>query len=150
MKRRLVIQAVVIATSAFLLGRATGAETAIPLKQLPPAVRKAADANLQGGVIKAASKETENGQTYYEVETTRGGRGRDLLFDVHGQLVSVEEEIAPDAVPAAVGTALAAHGTVLKVELVTKGSAVSYEGVVERAGKRSEVVVDAEGKAIKP
>jgi hypothetical protein len=54
-----------------------------------------------------------------------------------------------DAVPPAVKTALEMHGTILKVEAVTRGKAVTYEGTVEKAGKKSEVAVDASGKRLK-
>jgi hypothetical protein len=38
---------------------------------------------------------------------------------------------------------------VVKVETVTKAGVVSHKkGVVEKAGKRSEVAVDAEGKRL--
>ena len=47
--------------------------------------------------------------------------------------------------------ALSAHGTVGKVESVTKGKTVAYESVVKTtAGKSIEVVVDASGKKVKP
>jgi uncharacterized membrane protein YdfJ with MMPL/SSD domain len=39
----------------------------------------------------------------------------------------------------------AQNGKVLKVETVTKGSAVSYEAVVSKNGKKSEVAVEADG-----
>ncbi len=142
--------AVAAMTGGLLIGQVAAAEKTITMAQLPASVQKAANENLQGGVIKAASKETEMGQTFYEVETVRAGHTRDLLFDASGQLVSVEEEMAPDAVPAPVRTTLATYGTILKVESVTKGSTVTYEGLVHRGGKRSELMVDGDGKLIKP
>jgi uncharacterized membrane protein YkoI len=146
------IHAVTIAVVASTLSVAAmaGADTRITLKQLPAAVRQAAHQNLQGGTIKGASKEIENGQTLYEVETVKAGHARDLLFDADGHLVAVEEVVPLDAVPPAVRAALTAQGKVLKVESVTKGAAVSYEGVVDRAGKRAELAVDANGKPITP
>ena len=58
--------------------------------------------------------------------------------------------MALNDVPAAVRAALATHGQIVKVESVLRGSAVSYEGLVERGGKRSEVVVGADGKPVVP
>ncbi len=74
----------------------------------------------------------------------------DLLFSADGTLIEVEEEMALSDVPPAVRTALAAHGRIVKVESKLKGSAVSYEGLVERGAKRSEVVVGADGKPVVP
>ncbi len=149
MPTRLSLMAAALVT-ALAVAVATAEEKAIPVKQLPAPVRKAADANLQGGVIKSASMEVEKGETVYEVETTRAGHGRDLLFSADGTLIEVEEEMALDDVPPAVQAALAAHGRIIKVESVVKGAAVSYEGLVERGGKRSEVVVGADGKPVVP
>jgi ribonucleotide reductase alpha subunit len=78
----------------------------------------------------------------------KNGHTRDLLFEANGTLAEVEEEVALDTLPAAVKTALAAHGTLVKVESVTKGTTVVYEGVVEKTGKRSEVKVTPEGLAV--
>ena len=76
------------------------------------------------------------------------GRTRDLLLDGAGVVVELEEEVTLDSVPAAVRTALAASGRVRKVEAVTKGTTVTYEAEVEAAGKASEVIVDANGRAV--
>jgi len=57
------------------------------------------------------------------------------------------EETSLDEVPASVKAALTARGKVLRVETVTKGGVVTYEAHVERNGRKSEVVVDASGKA---
>jgi hypothetical protein len=38
----------------------------------------------------------------------------------------------------------------MRRQSVTKGTAVTYEGVVQKHGRKSEVAVDAGGKLIKP
>jgi uncharacterized membrane protein YkoI len=128
---------------------AAGADQKLQMKDLPAAVQKGVTANLNGGTLKGLSKEVEGGKTIYEVETTLYGRTRDFLLDVTGRLVELEDEMAMDAVPAAVKTALETHGKILKVESVTRGKAVTYEGTVEKDGKKSEVAVDANGKKVK-
>lgn len=93
----------------------------------------------------------EAGKTFYEVKTVLKGRTRDLLYDPAGKLVEVEEEMDNAAVPAAAMTALTAHGTISKVESVTKDGVVSYESIVKtKAGKCVEVAVDAAGKTVAP
>jgi hypothetical protein len=72
----------------------------------------------------------------YEVETTVRGHTRDLLFDAAGTVIESEEEVSLDAVPAPVKAALERRGTVVKVEVVTKGANVTYEG---RSKERQEV-----------
>jgi hypothetical protein len=125
------------------------AEQKVQLKDLPPAVQQAVQANLKGGTLKGLSKEVEKGKTQYEVESTLNGHSRDFLLDAAGGLLEVEEELAMDAVPTAVKLALAKRGKVLKVESVTRGTSVTYEGVVEKNGKKTEVALDENGKSPK-
>jgi uncharacterized membrane protein YkoI len=127
-------------------------ETQIKMSALPAAVQQAARAEQsKGATLKGFAKEIEHGKVFYEVQTTVGGKTRDVLFDPTGQVVEIEEEVATSAVPPAAMKALAAHGAVTKVEKVTKGQAVSYESAVKaKSGKRVEVAVDADGRIVTP
>jgi hypothetical protein len=139
-------------TASISLAIAFAGETSVKMKDLPPAVQKAVADQTKGAQIKGLSKEVEQGKTMYEVETTVNGKSRDLLFDSAGGLVSVEEPIAIDAIPAAAKAALeklAAGGKIKSVESVTKGTAVSYEAVIAKGVKKSEVVVGADGSVQK-
>jgi len=135
------------ATGLAALGAAVIAqETKIGMKDLPPAVQKAVKEHTKGAEVRGFAKEVEEGKTFYEAETKVNGRTRDLLFDPSGQLVEIEEQMSLDAVPAAVKAAFEAAGRVSKVESVTNGKTVTYEAVIEKDGKKSEVMVDRDGK----
>ena len=123
-------------------------ETSVKMKDLPLAVQKTVEEQTRGAQIKGLSKEIEKGTTTYEVETMLNGKARDLLIDSTGALVSVEEPVAIDAIPVAAKAAiekLAAGGKIKSVESVTKGPTVSYEAVIVKGLKKSEVVVGADG-----
>ena len=60
--------------------------------------RQRADENRNARRI---SKETENGKTTYEAETTVNGKSRDVSFDKTGAIVAVEQEVDLDSIPAA-------------------------------------------------
>ena len=125
-------------------------EKKIQRKDLPPAVQAAVQQEeANGATVKNIVAEKEGGKTVYEVETTVRGHTRDLLFDAAGTMIESEEEVSLDAVPAPVKAALEARGTVVKVEVVTKGANVTYEGQIERNDKKSEVAFDATGRRIK-
>ncbi len=128
-------------------------EKKIQKKDLPPAVAAAMETQTKGSEIVGYSKETENGKTEYEVETKVNGRTRDLLFDSKGALMLVEEETPIDKIPAAAKAAIekkAAGGKIDLVETLTKGNTVKYEGhITSKSGKKSEYLVDAEGKPTK-
>jgi len=142
----LTVAVVVLAGAGWLTAQA---EQKVQMKDLPPAVQKAVQDQTKGLTIKGFAKEVEDGKTFYEAETTVNGHSKDFLFDTTGKLVEIEEEVSLDSVPAAVKTALEAEGKVLLVETVTKGKTVTYEGTVEKNGKKSEIPMDANGKKIK-
>ena len=131
---------------------AFAAETAVKMKDLPPAVQKTVAEQTKGAQIKGMSKEVEKGKTMYEVETTVNGKSRDLLIDAEGSLVSVEEPVAIDSIPPAAKAALeklAAGGKIKGVESVAKGQTVTYAAVIVKGLKKSEVVVAADGSVQK-
>jgi Na+-transporting NADH:ubiquinone oxidoreductase subunit NqrC len=138
--------------TAVLLAPALVADTKIKMEDLPKAVQDAAREQTKGATIVGVAKEVEKGKTMYEVETKVNGLGRDLLFDANGKLVTVEEETTLDKIPAAAKAAIekkAGTGKITKVETVTQGSVVSYEAVVNKKGKNTEVAVNADGSAHK-
>jgi uncharacterized membrane protein YkoI len=138
----------VFAVFLIATGVALASETKVQKKDLPAAVQKAMEKEVEGATVKGFAKEVEDGKTFYEVETVKAGHTRDILFDATGQVVEVEEQLALDAVPPAVKTALAAQGTIVTVEAVTKGQTVVYEGHLKKGGKSTEVKVTPDGKAV--
>src|SRR5216684_4661261 len=82
------------------------ADKKLALKDLPPAVQKAVEANLNGAEIKNINKETEKGVVQYEVETMLNGKHRDFNVDAKGNLVVVEEEVDIASIPAAARAAI--------------------------------------------
>ena len=121
------------------------AETKVKLADLPAPVQKTVREQTRIAELKGLSKEVENGKVFYEIETITNGKSRDLLVNPSGQIVEVEEATSLESVPAAVKAALATKGKILKVETVTRGNDVSYEAVVSKNGKKSEVAVEADG-----
>ncbi len=128
------------------------ADQKVSRQALPPAVAAAADKEAQGATIKGYSKEVENGKTFYEVETVRNGKTRDLLLDSSGAVTEVEEQIEMASLPEAVQKGLrgaAGKGKITKVEAVKKGASTSYEAVVRHGVKNSEIKVDGDGIVVK-
>ena len=129
---------------------ATAAEKKIDRKAVPAAVEAAIrKEEAKGATVKGITSEEEQGRTTYEVETTVGGKSRDLVFSAAGAIIETEDEVAIGSIPAAARSAFEGQGRVLKVEKVTKGSSVTFEAEVEKNGKKTEVAVDAAGKRIK-
>jgi len=128
------------------------AEKKVQMKDLPAVVQQAIQAQTKGSQIKGLSKETEKGQTQYEVETVADGKSRDLTFDDKGTMIEVEQEIAMDSVPASARAGLekqTAGGKITKVESVTRGGVTNYEAAYTKGGKSREAMVSAAGSPVK-
>ena len=153
-QRMLIPRAAVIAVSTLMLLAVSDAseEKKIKRSDLPAAVQATVRAQSQGSTVRGFNKEKENGQTYYEAELEVSGHSKDVLIDPQGNIVEVEEEVAVDALPAAVREGLqmkAAGGGVVKVESLTKqGKLVAYEAQVITKGKKSEIQVGPDGKPL--
>jgi len=131
---------------------AADTETKVKMQDLPPAVQKAVKEQTKGATLKGLTKEVEEGKTFYEAETTVAGHVKDILFDTDGNVVSVEEEVAIDKIPAAARDAIqkaVGTGKLAKLETVKEKGTTFYEGHIKKGAKETEVKVDANGKPVK-
>jgi hypothetical protein len=127
-------------------------EKKVQFKDLPAAVQTAAKEQSRGATVRGYTREIENGKPEYEVETVMNGATKDIALDESGSVLEVEQQIELASLPTPARAGLekqAGHGKILKVESVTRGSNVSYEAVVMRGGKRSEVAITSDGKPTK-
>ncbi len=130
------------------------ADKKMALKDVPPAVQKTIEANLNGAEIKNINKEVEKGAVQYEVETMLNGKHRDFDVSAKGTLLVVEEEIAVDSIPPAAKATImkkVGAGKLGMVETFTRpGGETMYEAsFTSKAGKKAEVLVKADGTEAK-
>jgi hypothetical protein len=127
-------------------------EKKIQRSDLPPAVEKTVVEQSKGATIRGFSQEKENGQTFYEAELMVNGKSKDVLVDVNGSVVEVEEQVSIESLPPPVLRGLqerAGTGKIGKVEKLTKkDKLVAYEAKVLSNGKHSEVQVGPDGKPL--
>ena len=127
-------------------------EKKIPRSDLPPAVEKNLAEQSKNAEIRGFSEEKENGQIFYEAELIVNGHSKDVLVDVNGTMVEVEEQVPIESLPPAVREGLqakAGSGKLIKVEKLTKkDKLVAYEAKILTNGKKSEVQVGPEGKPL--
>ncbi|GAC1639570.1 MAG: hypothetical protein NVS9B14_20810 [Candidatus Acidiferrum sp.] len=147
------LQIAVLASGLLICaGGSLAQEKKIKRADLPPAVEKTVTAESAGAKIKGFSTEKEKGETFYEAEMVVNGHSKDVLISASGEVVEVEEEVAFDKLPSAVKAGLetkAGKGKIGKVESLTKkGKLVAYEAHVTTDGKKSEIQVGPEGKAL--
>jgi hypothetical protein len=149
---RLITVTTVGTTILAVLALAQDQEEKIKRSDLPPAVEKAAVAQSQGATIRGFSEDKDNGQIFYEAELTVNGHSKDVLMDVDGSVVEVEEQIPTESLPPVVRNGLqakAGNGKLVRVETLTKkGKLVAYEAQILKNGKISEVQVGPDGKQL--
>jgi hypothetical protein len=127
-------------------------EKAIRREDLPSGVEKTVAEQSKGATIRGFSREKENGKTFYEAELMVNGHSKDVLMDVNGSVVEVEEQVSIASLPTAVRRGLqekAGSGKLVKVEKLTKkDKLVAYEAKVAASGKTSEVQVGPDGNTL--
>lgn len=147
------ISTMLFAGAVTFAGVVAAQEKKIKRSDLPAAVEKvAAKEESAGATIRGFSEEKENGQTFYEVEMTVNGHGKDVSVDASGNVVEVEEQVELTSLSAEVQAGLKAKaegGTIAKVESIKKhDKLVAYEAVVQKDGKKKEVQVGPDGKPL--
>jgi hypothetical protein len=146
------ITGVSLLTALLIATASIAQERKIKRSDLPPAVEATVAAESEGATIKGFSVEKEDGKIFYEAEMVINGHSKDILMDVNGAIVEVEEEVAIGDLPAEVKTGLLArvgNAKITKVESLTKkGQLVAYEAHTLKDGKKSEVQVGPDGKPL--
>lgn len=131
---------------------AQDSEKKVKMKDLPEAVRKTVQEQSKGATLRGLAKEVEDGKTFYEAELKVNGHNKDVLIDAMGAVVEIEEQVTLASLPPAVKATIeknAGKGKITSVESITKNNKLeAYEAHVTKAGKRSEIKVDPDGKLI--
>ena len=76
---------------------------------------------------------------------------REILFRPDGSIFEVEEPSTLSAVPPAARAAIqnaAKSGELVKVDLITRGSLVLYEGEIQKDGRKRSVRFDSAGRLV--
>lgn len=146
------LRVVLLAASTLLLGAsALAKEQRITRDEVPKAVLSAFEEAYPKATIKGYARETEKGQTAYEIESVEGNTRRDITYNSDGKLISVEEAVGISDLPPGVKGALAKKfpdAKILRAERVMKGAVAAYEFRIEHEGTTTEIVFDAEGKEL--
>jgi hypothetical protein len=145
--------ALLVFTISLLSVSAQAQETKVRASDVPAAVISAFKAAYPGATIKGYAKEKENGKVFYEIESTEGSTGRDILYNADGTVAEIEETIAAGDLPSAAQELIHSkypRAIVTKVERATEktsqGDKVGYEVIAKQGKKRITLEFDAEGK----
>jgi hypothetical protein len=129
----------------------------VDVDKLPAKVSATLKARFPGAKITTATKTLENGEVIYDIEMTRAGRKHEMDLKEDGSIVNFENEIAVNALPAAVVAAVKTKypGSTIKeaMEVMVikdkKDTVEEYEVIIETAEKKEvELAVSPDGKRI--
>jgi uncharacterized membrane protein YkoI len=124
----------------------------IALAKVPQAVRTTLNQYAKDSEIKTATKGDADGTAVYEFTIEQGTRKLEVSITPKGEFFGSEEEIALTDVPEAARatiTKLGTGATIVSIERAEdRKHTVSYEAVVDKAGKKTEYAVSAAGKVI--
>jgi hypothetical protein len=132
----------------FLLAAGSRAAVAQRSDSLPPAVATAFSQFYPGAKILNVSRERRDGKVVYEIESQDGAARRDLIYDLEGHALEIEDIIPADSVPAAVRAALERDmkgATLVGAERVTTGTVVVYEVQARKGGRSRFLTYDPNG-----
>jgi hypothetical protein len=130
---------------------AAESEDKITMDKVPAAVQDAVKAYATGDEIKGIENSDVDGTKVIEFDIEKNGKTSEVAFRPDGKLFSTEEAIAPADVPEAVQKAIAKKSKDAKAdapEKVVQEGKVSYEVVIEKAGKKTEYTISPEGKIL--
>ena len=129
------------------LAAADKSDELVALGQTPGAVQLTIQQHATALDIKKIEMETEEGQAVYSAEIVKDGHATELEVAADGTLLEADEEMALEAAPEAVRTALAAQaGQVIEISKRTEAGVVQYEATLEQNGKERELVLTADGQ----
>jgi hypothetical protein len=115
---------------------------------LPPVIAAAFHQAYPDARILNVSRERRDGKWVYEIESQDGPTRRDLIYDLAGNTLEIEEIIPADSVPAAVRAAVERDmkgATLVGAERVTRGTVTLYEVEIRRNGRRQYLTYDPDG-----
>lgn len=121
-------------------------EETIAFADAPAAVQKAVEAYFGQGKVQRLEVEKENGVLVYEAEIKIDGVEHSIEVSADGELLEVEHDVAPDALPAAVRAALDKKFPGAAIDEAEAIQKFYYEVEIIVDGKKKEVTISPTGK----
>jgi uncharacterized membrane protein YkoI len=115
---------------------------------LPTVIATAFRQAYPGASILNVSRERREGKVVYEIESQDGPTRRDLIYDLQGHALEIEEIIPTDSLPEAVRQGVARdvpNAHLAGAERIMRGEVVLYEVQVRHNGRTEYLTYDAKG-----
>ncbi len=123
-------------------------EKQVGVKDLPSAVRAAAERVTAGGVLKRIVVEREGGRDAYSVEASMAGKNKEFTFAADGSLLEQEEDVDFAQLPESVRAAAEKYfggGRGLRASMEIAKGVTSYDVGGRKGGKEMSLKLSASG-----
>lgn len=124
----------------------------VSMSAVPAAVKQTLKDYASESDVKTASMGDQDGTKVYEFDIQQGARKFELTVTPGGKFMGTEEDVEFSTLPAAAQATLTAQAQGGKLEgcekAVDQNHKTTYEGVIDKNGKKIEVAVDADGKVV--
>jgi len=143
-----------LTTALAISSCAYAAEHSVPCSTLPDAVQQRSKSLLEPGTtVHGCVKDVSAGKTTYEMELLTPKGSKDVTFSPQGDVVEIEQQVDPAALPPPVAAAFAkasSGGKLGKVESLTRqGQLIAYESTVIKGGRHRELAFRPDGAPMK-
>ena len=151
MMQKLKINQIVFSSIAVLIVSNLVQAEVIQKEAVPPTVIAAFEKSYPAATIKSYEREERGGETCYEIESIEGTIERDIVYNMRGDAMEIEESLDVNQLPDRVRKSIEnknSKGKILSAEKVMHGAEITYELVVQSGEKKIEVEVDPYGGII--
>lgn len=126
-------------------------EKEVTEKEVPQVILKAFTTSYPDATIREYSEEVEDGKTYYEISFEFQGAEIDILYNIEGEVVELEETITAEEMPDQIQEAIAdeiPQFSLIRIERVEKEGKLFYEAKVlnTQNNKKYELFFSESGK----
>lgn len=138
----------IMITTLVVVATAATAASAQRSDTLPTVIATAFHQSYPKATILHSNREMRAGKVVYEIESQDGPMRRDLIYDLEGRAVEIEDILPADSVPAAVRAGVErdwSGATILGGERVTADTVVRYEVRARKDGRTRLLTYDPEG-----
>jgi hypothetical protein len=143
-----------IALGLVLSVSALGDDKKIKQSKLPPAVQQTAEAQSAGATVSGYTTSKVDGVATYRMDLVAEGLTRTIVMDSEGSVLSVEQEVGWNDLPADVQKNFenaTSKGKLGAVSTITSnGTLVAYQAILVTGGERAKVRVKPNAAELAP
>jgi hypothetical protein len=127
-------------------------EEALGKKDVPKVILDAFHKSYPKATIKGYSRESDQGNVSYEIESIEAKTHRDISYTADGSVIAIEESLTYLDLPEPIRSAITKEypsAKVLTCERVIKRSTTQFELLVRSGNQKHELVFNADGSLVK-